>query len=262
MGAYVQLSDDDIGQFKVLNKLGYDAIRMVPSIGRFGGIVVAWVSSRITVSILEDNTQYFHMRCHTDKAPPILLTAIYAIPHSNNRALLWENLRRLSNGITSPWSVLGDFNDICFVDERVGDRTGNQNRMQWFRDRINECGLSDLGASEQTSLVSDWCISGLWDFNKLNSIVSSDIVRRLRASPPPLNGQATMCFFGVPLQMDLGLMCWTPPPADWIKVNVDGAVTSSERNAGCGGFVRDSEGICVAGFSYQLGICNPLEAEE
>ncbi|KAI9079870.1 hypothetical protein K1719_038116 [Acacia pycnantha] len=118
---------------------------MIPSSGRSGGLVVAWDSSRISVTVLEENTQFFHLQCQSAVIPLFFLTAIYVIPHSNNREVLWNQLWRLSQGIKDPWCVMGDFNDISSTEERVGGRNGNPRRIRWFCERISECGLVDLG---------------------------------------------------------------------------------------------------------------------
>ncbi|KAI9079759.1 hypothetical protein K1719_038380 [Acacia pycnantha] len=78
---------------------------------------------------------------------PFLLTTIYVIPHSDLRKKLWENLLRLSKGIFGPWSVIGDFNDVCAADERIGGRVASPNRMRWFQENVYDCGLKDLGSN-------------------------------------------------------------------------------------------------------------------
>ncbi|KAK4261148.1 hypothetical protein QN277_004190 [Acacia crassicarpa] len=42
---------------------------------------------------------------------------------------------------------LGDFNDLLFPSERTGGSGGIQRRFQWFQEKLNNCGLFDLGAS-------------------------------------------------------------------------------------------------------------------
>ena len=59
-----------------------------------------------------------------------------------------------------------------------------------------------------------------------------------------------------------GRSVWSPPPYGWYKINVDGAVSCNGGLAGCGGVLRDSRGVWMAGFSCHLGICSALEAEE
>ncbi|KAI9090708.1 hypothetical protein K1719_028561 [Acacia pycnantha] len=136
---------EDASKFTALTGLGFDSWRMVPSSGRSSGIV-AWSTSRISVSILEENTQFFHLKCHSASLPLFFISAIYVIPHSNNREILWDNIGRLAKGINGPWSVLGDFNDICSINERIGGRNSNHRRMLRFCEWMNDCGLADLGA--------------------------------------------------------------------------------------------------------------------
>ncbi|XP_058726803.1 uncharacterized protein LOC131598195 [Vicia villosa] len=53
---------------------------------------------------------------------------------------------------------------------------------------------------------------------------------------------------------------WKPPPKEWIKINCDGAAISSGL-AGCGGIVRNSDGIFLGAFASGLGEANSLTAE-
>lgn len=55
---------------------------------------------------------------------------------------------------------------------------------------------------------------------------------------------------------------WTPPGMGWVKVNVDGAVSTTSRVAGCGGICRDHTGNWLAGFACAIGQCTVLEAEQ
>ncbi|KAK4262634.1 hypothetical protein QN277_028172 [Acacia crassicarpa] len=56
--------------------------------------------------------------------------------------------------------------------------------------------------------------------------------------------------------------CWLPPPSDWVKINVDGAVSQTANLAGCGGVARDSHGLWLFGFFAAIGNCTPLDSEE
>ncbi|KAI9072596.1 hypothetical protein K1719_045432 [Acacia pycnantha] len=70
-------------RLSVLRNLGYDSIRIVPSVGRSGGIAMAWDSTLLSLTIIEENRQLIHMQCSRANLPTFLLTAIYAVPHSN-----------------------------------------------------------------------------------------------------------------------------------------------------------------------------------
>ncbi|KAI9118317.1 hypothetical protein K1719_010649 [Acacia pycnantha] len=216
--------------------------------GRSGGMVIAWKSSNIQVSVLEEDSQFFHIKCHNASIPVFFLTAIYAFPHSNHREVLWQKLWRFSQGISDPWSVVGDFNDICSMDERIGGRNGDARRMRWFCDRINECGLADLGASGPRMT---WKGPRLVGCSRLYERLD-----RALANCSMLHSLPESFLKGWPsfVQCDGNLLqgdtdgrtdaVWRPPPSEWLKLNVDGAVTASGRAAGCGGVLRDSRGLC------------------
>ncbi|KAI9081291.1 hypothetical protein K1719_036791 [Acacia pycnantha] len=130
-----------------LLSLGFDSISAIPSVGRSGGLVAVWNNSMISVSLIEKDCQFFHMSYLMPSKPRFLLTSIYALPHSDFRKILWDKLKALSAGISSPWVVWGDFNDIIASHERIGGGEGNSRRIRWFQDQADSSGLIDLGAS-------------------------------------------------------------------------------------------------------------------
>jgi len=54
---------------------------------------------------------------------------------------------------------------------------------------------------------------------------------------------------------------WSPPLHSWIKINTDGAAIKNPNKAATGGIFRNSEGLCLGGFSQFLGNGNALYAE-
>lgn len=53
---------------------------------------------------------------------------------------------------------------------------------------------------------------------------------------------------------------WTPPEANWIKINTDGCV-SKQNHATSGGVFRNSDAVFLGAFAGKNGMCTPLEAE-
>lgn len=53
---------------------------------------------------------------------------------------------------------------------------------------------------------------------------------------------------------------WLRPRTGFVKVNIDGAVDLVTYHAGGGGVIRDSTGQWKGGFTQNIGICTPLEA--
>ncbi|KAI9126145.1 hypothetical protein K1719_002566 [Acacia pycnantha] len=75
-----------------LRRLGFDCLRMIPSIGRSGGIAVLWDSDAVSISVLEEDRQFMHMSCDVRGLSNFILTGVYAIPHSDLRSFLWEKV--------------------------------------------------------------------------------------------------------------------------------------------------------------------------
>ncbi|KAI9106682.1 hypothetical protein K1719_022210 [Acacia pycnantha] len=110
-----------------------------------GRISDALENSVSRVEVVSEDRQYIHVKCAFPGRSEFMLTAVYAVPHSNLRSLLWAKMKQFADSILTPWMAIGDFNDILALDERVGASVRNLRRIAWFNDRIRECGLSDLG---------------------------------------------------------------------------------------------------------------------
>lgn len=54
---------------------------------------------------------------------------------------------------------------------------------------------------------------------------------------------------------------WYSPTAPYIKLNIDGAFTSSNKHGGAGGIFRDSDGKWLLGFSYGFHCSSSNQAE-
>lgn len=54
---------------------------------------------------------------------------------------------------------------------------------------------------------------------------------------------------------------WKRPEVGWIKLNTDGSCDVSRERSGCGGLLRNSDGVFVMGFAKFLGNCSVLRAE-
>ncbi|KAI9107061.1 hypothetical protein K1719_022589 [Acacia pycnantha] len=136
---------DSPSRFHCLERLGYDGLAFIPSLGRSGGLVAVWRSGQGSVSLIRSDRQFLHLHISLKGRNPFLLTAIYAVPSPSCKLLLWQELMSLSSSVSAPWVVLGDFNDILSVAERVGGSGINRQRISQFQERINDCHLSDLG---------------------------------------------------------------------------------------------------------------------
>ncbi|KAI9118206.1 hypothetical protein K1719_010538 [Acacia pycnantha] len=136
---------DSPSRFHCLERLGYDGLAFIPSLGRSGGLVAVWRSGQGSVSLIRSDRQFLHLHVSLKGRNPFLLTAIYAVPSPSCKLLLWQELLSLSSSVSAPWVVLGDFNDILTAAERVGGSGINRQRISQFQERVNDCHLSDLG---------------------------------------------------------------------------------------------------------------------
>ncbi|KAI9071498.1 hypothetical protein K1719_046541 [Acacia pycnantha] len=135
-----------VEKLQCVSKLGFDGTTCVPSVGRSGGLFAAWKSDQIRVEIIHQGRQLFHFRCRFPGGCFFFVTAVYAIPDSHHKQLLWSELRSFASSMVEPWAVIGDFNDIAFSTERTGGLSSHPNRYTIFSDRMRDCNLIDLGA--------------------------------------------------------------------------------------------------------------------
>lgn len=67
---------------------------------------------------------------------------------------------------------------------------------------------------------------------------------------------------GPPTPTEVLRSLWEPPPGNWYKVNVDGALLTEHKSAGVSVIIRDSEGWVEAALSKRLEVpLGALEAE-
>ncbi|KAI9097782.1 hypothetical protein K1719_025553 [Acacia pycnantha] len=132
--------------FRCLAKLGYDCLTFVPSLGRSGGLLVAWKKDLISISMLGKDRQFIHLHCSVNGMQSFALTAIYAVPNDSLKQVLWQRLEGIAASTFIPWVAVGDFNDILNSGERIGGAEVSYSRIQKFQDRIAACNLSDMGS--------------------------------------------------------------------------------------------------------------------
>ncbi|KAI9081392.1 hypothetical protein K1719_036655 [Acacia pycnantha] len=131
--------------FEDLKRMGYDSLAVVPSVGRSGGMMAAWRRDRIVVMGNRQEQQLFHLHCVLEGRCPFFLTAIYAIPRSDSKQIIWEELKHIASSTLEPWVAMVDFNDISSFSERIGGAVSNEICIRRFNDRLYGCRLTDLG---------------------------------------------------------------------------------------------------------------------
>ncbi|KAF9609403.1 hypothetical protein IFM89_015744 [Coptis chinensis] len=87
-----------------------------------GRILIFWDVGRVSVDKVWETSQLIHCKVTLmHNSAEFLFTAIYASNNMNTRARLWHDMVVISSNISSPWCCLGDYNNVLFTHERVGD---------------------------------------------------------------------------------------------------------------------------------------------
>lgn len=98
------------------------------------------------ITILHDTPQ--HVTCHASHANSgtnFHLSLVYAKCRTILRRSLWDDLISFSTNLQGPWSVIGDFNVIAKVVEKLG---GTPYRLEKSFDLLNfmeDAGIQDAG---------------------------------------------------------------------------------------------------------------------
>ncbi|XP_058769166.1 uncharacterized protein LOC131643032 [Vicia villosa] len=127
-------------------KLGFDSFLSNCNQGYAGGICVAWLDVEIKITMEIIKFQFLHLKIQYVNGKEWYFTPIYASPNAANREMMWTDLKNISNSMSKPWLLAGDFNDTAFDHEKKGGRTISINRCKKFLNNFEDCGLMDLGA--------------------------------------------------------------------------------------------------------------------
>lgn len=77
-------------------------------------------------------------------------TFMYGEPRTQDRHLMWEQLRRIKPASDLPWLMMGDFNEVCWSFEHFSARRRPGKQMSDFKEVLAFCDLHDIGFCELT----------------------------------------------------------------------------------------------------------------
>jgi len=123
--------------------IGFDNHFSVDRIGRSGGLAVLWRNS-VNCSLINYSQNFINLQIQDPTLGNWRLTAFYGYSDSGRRRESWDLLRYLSNLSSSPWCIIGDFNDHL----STADKRGGPDRPSWlirgFQNVVTYCNLFDL----------------------------------------------------------------------------------------------------------------------
>ena len=106
---------------EIIEALPFDGYVVADTIGFAGGIWMLWRSDLVHVDVLAATEQEIHALIQVrSQSFSWLISAIYASPRFEERCMLWNNLRMLSNMHDLPWALMGDFNEVLSANEKYG----------------------------------------------------------------------------------------------------------------------------------------------
>lgn len=85
-----------------------------------GRIVVGWRSELVQLDILECSSKLIHLSVCLRVAKNFRCTFVYGSTCKQDRLRLFHHLGVLRKDISLPWIVLGDFNSLAHLNERIG----------------------------------------------------------------------------------------------------------------------------------------------
>lgn len=55
---------------------------------------------------------------------------IYARNRIVNRRKLWKDIKQMEKSVQGPWMIMGDFNNVLYVNERIGGKPVQEAEFQ------------------------------------------------------------------------------------------------------------------------------------
>ncbi|KAK4282627.1 hypothetical protein QN277_013982 [Acacia crassicarpa] len=129
---------------KLMRKINFDKVIIEEASGFSGGIWVMWDSKRIKVDVINQANQYIHMRIVIEGTRTFLCTAVYANPQEAIRHEMWEEMEMISQSITKPWIMAGDFNDIRCASKKIGGSPPDLSKCQRFQAFFDRCRVEEV----------------------------------------------------------------------------------------------------------------------
>lgn len=75
------------------------------------------------------------------------MTTIYAHNQLELRSICWTKIERLQVGSTSDWLLLGDFNNVLSINDRIGGNAVHMNEFVDLENMMTNLGLFEMPSS-------------------------------------------------------------------------------------------------------------------
>jgi hypothetical protein len=116
----------------------------VPPVGTKGGLLLAWRLG-VELECFITNVNTISAWCYSDPVNnPRMLTCVYGSPNPLNRQHFWDNIMKIGDRFSGPWTCIGDFNMILDQSDKSIGLPYTTPSRDLFRTFMNSCGMIDL----------------------------------------------------------------------------------------------------------------------
>ncbi|KAJ4755626.1 DNAse I-like superfamily protein [Rhynchospora pubera] len=130
-----------------ISRLPLRNAEIIPSVGKSGGIWLLWNDDAI-VDVVERSHFFLFAKIKLNYAnEPWLLGAIYGHPNPMVQNYIWDRVTHYASTQNLPLCIIGDFNCILGVEEKMGGSTKLKAKNKAFASMVHRAGLHDLGYS-------------------------------------------------------------------------------------------------------------------
>jgi len=128
------------------NHNNYNPVHIVEANDHSRGIRLLTHTAANTTSTVIDHNQYSISFTINRGNAVIFCTCVYTSPNPTMRASFWNHLSSISRSITSPWMLIGDFNETLLPSDQRGG-IFQHNRAILFSTFMDNCDLLDITAT-------------------------------------------------------------------------------------------------------------------
>ncbi|CAK8532356.1 unnamed protein product [Lathyrus sativus] len=119
-----------------------------------GRIWIHWDDNSRQVEFVASTDQMIH--CKVNDANDnfmFWMTAIYAQNQLHHRKKLWQDIEKICANQTGPWMLIGDFNNVMKIEDRIG---GNEVTENEYKDLIEMMSKTELYALDHQGDYFTW----------------------------------------------------------------------------------------------------------
>ncbi|XP_058782827.1 uncharacterized protein LOC131657446 [Vicia villosa] len=137
-----------------------------------GRLWIFWNPNKVCIKTIKVSDQFIHFSVYKPNGDFHMWgTAIYAHNTLEKRKVLWSDIESLAQISQGPWFLMGDFNNVMSVHDRIGGNPVLEHEFRDLRDMMAATGLFEKESSGDHFT---------WSNNQVNGIIYSRIDRVIR----------------------------------------------------------------------------------